>query len=197
MEFSLYETMKPYSEYKHFKHFLILDWIGKYSAMFRRKVAERTDERVRSMNEIVMAMRVIKMYAWEKPFAALINRLRRLVMKCEYIMKMLKDSRLYNLQPITSTHVSHFRFEVKALRKRAYLRAAYQSMFNSSGKLVLFLTVLIFILSGNSLSADKVFFAAAIFNIMMQNMVYVIPSAAAGLGEIFVALSRVEVNFMS
>jgi hypothetical protein len=70
-------------------------------------------------------------------------------------------------------------------------------MFNSSGKLVLFLTVLIFILSGNSLSADKVFFAAAIFNIMMQNMVYVIPSAAAGLGEIFVALSRVEVNFMS
>ena len=52
------------------------DWIGKYSAIFRRKVAERTDERVGSMNEIVMGMRVIKMYAWEKPFTALINRLR-------------------------------------------------------------------------------------------------------------------------
>lgn len=44
---------------------------------FRSKTAILTDSRIRTMNEVVSGIRIIKMYAWEKPFAALISDVRR------------------------------------------------------------------------------------------------------------------------
>ncbi|KAG8228792.1 hypothetical protein J437_LFUL006671 [Ladona fulva] len=52
-------------------------WTGKLSSIFRTRSAVRTDERVRLMDEIVRGIRVIKMYAWEMPFARLIAEARR------------------------------------------------------------------------------------------------------------------------
>ena len=49
-------------------------WFGK----LREQTSIRTDERVRLMNEIIPAMRVIKMYTWEKPFARLVENARKL-----------------------------------------------------------------------------------------------------------------------
>ena len=46
-------------------------------AKYRFKIAHKTDERGRIMNEIIIAMRVIKMYAWEKPFSKMIDHVRR------------------------------------------------------------------------------------------------------------------------
>ena len=40
------------------------------------RTARRTDERIRTMNEIIGGMRVIKLYAWEKPFAKLVETCR-------------------------------------------------------------------------------------------------------------------------
>ena len=45
----------------------------------RKEVAVRTDDRMRLMNEIVSGIQVIKMYAWEKPFAKLVELARRYV----------------------------------------------------------------------------------------------------------------------
>ncbi|CAB3245308.1 unnamed protein product [Arctia plantaginis] len=52
-------------------------FLGLNTAYFRRKTAEKTDERVRLMKEIIMGMEVIKMYTWEKPFRKLIDLVRR------------------------------------------------------------------------------------------------------------------------
>jgi ATP-binding cassette subfamily C (CFTR/MRP) protein 4 len=54
--------------------FIVLN--GRLAAKFRESVAKQTDERSRIMNEIVMAISVIKMYAWEKPFSKIINAIR-------------------------------------------------------------------------------------------------------------------------
>lgn len=43
----------------------------------RSKTAVLTDSRIRTMNEVVSGIRIIKMYAWEKPFAGLIADVRR------------------------------------------------------------------------------------------------------------------------
>ncbi len=43
----------------------------------RSKTAAFTDNRIRTMNEVVSGIRIIKMYAWEKPFEALVNDVRR------------------------------------------------------------------------------------------------------------------------
>ncbi|KAI5646233.1 ABC transporter transmembrane region domain-containing protein [Phthorimaea operculella] len=46
------------------------------SVYFRRKMAGRTDRRIKLMNEIINGIQVIKMYAWEKPFEAVVSRAR-------------------------------------------------------------------------------------------------------------------------
>lgn len=44
---------------------------------FRAETAVLTDDRIRTMNEVISGIRVIKMYGWEKPFAALVDEVRR------------------------------------------------------------------------------------------------------------------------
>lgn len=51
--------------------------LSRWSSILRLKVAERTDKRVGIMNEIVQGIQVIKMYAWEKPFQAVVAEARR------------------------------------------------------------------------------------------------------------------------
>lgn len=52
-------------------------WIGKKSGQLRVKNTKRTDIRVKIMNEILLGIQVIKMYAWEKSFAKMVDKIRK------------------------------------------------------------------------------------------------------------------------
>ncbi|KAJ8733841.1 hypothetical protein PYW07_014392 [Mythimna separata] len=52
-------------------------FLGLNTAYYRRGTAEKSDERVRLMQEIIMGIEVIKMYTWEKPFQKIIDSVRR------------------------------------------------------------------------------------------------------------------------
>uniref|UniRef100_A0A8C5C177 Uncharacterized protein n=1 Tax=Gadus morhua TaxID=8049 RepID=A0A8C5C177_GADMO len=65
---------------------------GRLFSMFRSRMAVLTDSRIRTMNEVVFGMRIIKMYAWEKPFASLVSRFRG-----EEINNVMKSSMLQAL----------------------------------------------------------------------------------------------------
>lgn len=65
---------------------------GRLFSKFRSKTAALTDSRIRTMNEVVSGIRIIKMYAWEKPFAALIADVRS-----KEISKVMKSSYLRGL----------------------------------------------------------------------------------------------------
>ena len=51
---------------------MVFGTIGK----LRRKVLKYSDSRVKMMNEILTGIRIIKFYAWEKPFGKEVDRLR-------------------------------------------------------------------------------------------------------------------------
>ncbi|KAM9835950.1 ATP-binding cassette sub-family C member 4-like [Aulostomus maculatus] len=65
---------------------------GRLFSKFRSKTATLTDSRIRTMNEVVSGIRIIKMYAWEKPFAALVSEVRR-----KEISKIMMSSYLRGL----------------------------------------------------------------------------------------------------
>lgn len=55
--------------------FLVL--MGKMMAKYRLKMVVITDSRIRIMNELVQGIQIIKMYAWERPFAKLVEKIRK------------------------------------------------------------------------------------------------------------------------
>jgi len=55
--------------------------IGKSFTKLRQEASKRTDDRIRTVNEVIPAMRVIKMYAWEMPFLKLTQMYRKIEMK--------------------------------------------------------------------------------------------------------------------
>ncbi|XP_077055732.1 ATP-binding cassette sub-family C member 4 [Siphateles boraxobius] len=65
---------------------------GKLFSKYRSKTAALTDNRIRTMNEVVSGIRIIKMYAWEKPFATLVTDVRR-----KEISKIMNSSYLRGL----------------------------------------------------------------------------------------------------
>lgn len=52
--------------------------LSRMLSILRMRVALRTDQRVGIMNEIIVGIQVIKMYAWEKPFEKVVSEARRL-----------------------------------------------------------------------------------------------------------------------
>lgn len=52
--------------------------MAKILSKFRSKSIDRTDKRLRLMAEILPAMKVVKMYAWEKPFSLMVHLARKM-----------------------------------------------------------------------------------------------------------------------
>ena len=64
----------------HLKFFrALIDILGRVFSRLRLRTATKTDERIRTMNEILTGMQVIKMYTWEKPFARIVELCRKYV----------------------------------------------------------------------------------------------------------------------
>ncbi|KAH8365091.1 hypothetical protein KR084_001279, partial [Drosophila pseudotakahashii] len=52
-------------------------YLGTITSMLHLKAAERTDNRIRMVNEIISGIRVLKMYAWELPFEKMVAKARQ------------------------------------------------------------------------------------------------------------------------
>lgn len=74
-------------------------WILFSVFFFRAETAQLSDNRIRIMNEILSAMRVIKMYAWEIPFQEMVNQARR------YLSIVLEGCNLFWAPHLTLDHL--------------------------------------------------------------------------------------------
>jgi len=92
------------------------------------------DERVKSMNEILNGMKVLKLYAWEPSFEKLIKEIRER--------------------------------ELVVMRKGAILNAGTYFVWTLAPFLVQLASYITFVLLGGTLTANKAFVSAALFNIL-------------------------------
>lgn len=126
------------------QYFLQIGWMGKIFSKLRLETAKRTDERIRTMNEVISAMRIIKMYTWEKSFAKLISHCRLYLSVYQFSANEIRLNYFI------------FRNEINTIRRTNYFRALNISLFITSSKFMVFLTFLVLILTGNHLTAEKV-----------------------------------------
>ncbi|XP_067406340.1 ATP-binding cassette sub-family C member 12-like [Emydura macquarii macquarii] len=106
--------------------------MAKLTSVFRRAAISVTDKRVRTMNEILTCIKLIKMYAWEKYFAKSIigirNMERKILEKAGYVQSVNSA-----LTPIVSTLATVMTFVLHTLLKKeltASVAFSVIAMFN-------------------------------------------------------------------
>ncbi|KAJ8684018.1 hypothetical protein QAD02_019810 [Eretmocerus hayati] len=110
---------------------------GKFVSKLTLKFAYRTDERLRLTNEIINGVKVIKMYAWEKPFSFLVDNARR--KEAKLIRNNLMATEicwsLENYIPrlcIFVTILSYILFGYDIDAEKAYLVTAFYNVLRTS-----------------------------------------------------------------
>ena len=89
------------------------------------------------------------------------------------------------------------RKEIKAVQYLAYARATIMSFFFSAGAFVSLVTFMTYVLSGNKLTAQKVFTSVALFNIARGIFTIYLPIGITFMMEVKVALDRIKVRLSS
>ncbi|XP_041663750.1 ATP-binding cassette sub-family C member 4-like [Cheilinus undulatus] len=133
---------------------------GRLFSHLRAETAVLTDDRIRTMNEVITGIRVIKMYGWEKPFAALVDELRRL--------------------------------EISKIMKSSYLRGLNMAFFFVGSKINIFVTVCVYVLTGNTLSASSIFTAVSLYGVIRLTITHFLPFAMEKVSESLISVRRIK-----
>ncbi|XP_018785664.1 PREDICTED: probable multidrug resistance-associated protein lethal(2)03659 [Bactrocera latifrons] len=133
-------------------------YVGKKAAYYRRRTAERTDLRVKLMNEIIQGIQVIKMYAWENSFTKLIADIRykevRAIKGTSYIHAALSCTSMISPLSVFLALVSYIYLGDSLTAKRVYTVSSYFNMLNDS--MVHFWPLAITFVSEATVSAKRV-----------------------------------------
>lgn len=83
--------------------------------------------------------------------------------------------------------------EIDKIKFSSYVRAAYLAIIVFTERLILYITLLMYVLSGHRLSADITFTLASYYNILQLTTALFFPQALIQLGETMVSINRLEV----
>lgn len=121
----------------------IQSFFGKLTSRYRLQTALKTDERIRLMDEIISGIQVIKMYAWEKPFAKLISAARRaelkIVLKSGFIRGLYMTFGLFTTRAaLFATMVGLILMQEEITAAKVFVVASYLNIvaFTMSGMFV-------------------------------------------------------------
>ncbi|XP_012278420.1 probable multidrug resistance-associated protein lethal(2)03659 isoform X2 [Orussus abietinus] len=82
--------------------------------------------------------------------------------------------------------------EMNVIRYSSYLRGLFLSIMVIAERVVLYFTLLVFVLSGNTLTAQITFVLASYFNILQLTMAICFPQAVILAGEAIVSVRRLQ-----
>ena len=89
------------------------------------------------------------------------------------------------------------RSEIDVIMRTNYYRAVNMSLFFSSAKLVVFLALLTYVLTGNVLTAEKVFVTSALINNVRLVMTLFFPFGIAMGAETLISCKRLQVRIVA
>ncbi|XP_028160238.1 probable multidrug resistance-associated protein lethal(2)03659 [Ostrinia furnacalis] len=138
----------------------IQGYVGQKTGKVRFRTAEKTDERIKVMSEVISGIQVIKMYAWEIPF-----------------QKVVSEKRAN---------------ELKEIRVASYLRIVFLGFMLFTERSALFITILVFILFGNTMSANVIYPLQQFMSAAQINITLVLPLVLAFTAELFVTIGRIQ-----
>ena len=111
-------------------------WGARKAASYKEKTVDRTDWRVKLMNEIIQGIQVIKMYAWEKSFAKVIGFVRRkevnAIKGSAYIYATLNCTYMISPISIFLALISYIYFGDILTAKKIFTISSYFTMLNES-----------------------------------------------------------------
>lgn len=111
-------------------------WAGKKAVYFRRLTAERTDYRVKLMNEIIQGIQVIKMYAWEKPFSKLVSQIRKKEIKGykgrAFVMAAVKSSSILSKISIFLSILGYIYMENELTARKVFMISSFFNILSDS-----------------------------------------------------------------
>ncbi|SPP81313.1 multidrug resistance-associated protein 4 [Drosophila guanche] len=111
-------------------------WAAKKAAYYRQMTAERTDMRVKLMNEIIQGIQVIKMYAWERSFARVVAEVRLKEVKAirgtAYIHAALGCTSMISPLSVFLALCSYVYFGDALTAQKVYTVSSYFNMLNDS-----------------------------------------------------------------
>ncbi|XP_059490473.1 probable multidrug resistance-associated protein lethal(2)03659 isoform X2 [Neocloeon triangulifer] len=83
--------------------------------------------------------------------------------------------------------------ELKWIARASYVRALYMTFSIFTTRMALFITLFVYIVSGNRLSADKVFVISSLYSIMSNTLAGAFIRGVAELSELKVSIQRIQV----
>lgn len=78
--------------------------------------------------------------------------------------------------------------------KSSYLRGLNMASFFVANKIIVFITVCVYVLTGNQLSASRVFMAVSLYGAVRLTITLFFPFAIEKVSESLISVKRIQVN---
>lgn len=86
------------------------------------------------------------------------------------------------------------RLEISKILKSSYLRGLNMASFFVASKIIIFITVCVFVLTGNQLTASNVFMAISLYGAVRLTITLFFPFAIEKLSECLISIRRIQVG---
>lgn len=87
-----------------------------------------------------------------------------------------------------------YRMEISKIMKSSYLRGLNMASFFVASKIIIFVTICVYVLMGNKLSASRVFMAMSLYGAVRLTITLFFPFAIEKVSESLISIRRIKVS---
>lgn len=86
--------------------------------------------------------------------------------------------------------------EISKIMKSSYLRGLNMASFFAASKVIIFVTICVYVLTGNKLSASRVFMAVSLYGAVRLTITLFFPCAIEKVSESLISIERIKVSIL-